>query len=92
MFFKFYDIYKVCFFHKNIKVHQARYSVLLMALKLVFFPPCSVLVVLLLVEHYWKCMLKELFIRHSFPNVPSAVWLSWKVDDDVSSILSGMVV
>ena len=83
------------FFHNNIKVHQAPGTqCFLMALKLVFFPPCSALVVLLLAEHHWKCMLKELIIRHSyqFPKVTSAVWLSWKVDVDVSSILSGLVV
>ena len=39
-------------------------------------------------------MLKEPIIRRSyqFPNVPGPVWLSWKVDDDGSSILSGPVV
>ena len=39
-------------------------------------------------------MFEEPIIRHSyqFPNVPSHKWHSWKVDDDGSSILSGLVV
>ena len=40
-------------------------------------------------------MSKEPILRHSyqFPNVPSPVWLiSWNLDDDYSSILSGLVV
>ena len=39
-------------------------------------------------------MLQEQIIRHSyqFPNVPYLVWLSWKIYDDGSSILSGLMV
>ena len=39
-------------------------------------------------------MFKEPITRHSyqFPNLSSHEWLSWKVDDDGSSILSGLVV
>ena len=41
-----------------------------------------------------KRMFKEPIIRHlyQFSNVPSREWHSWKVDDDGSSILSGLVV
>ena len=72
-------------FHRNIKVRQARYLVLLMACISAF---------LLLAEHHVKRMLKEPIIRHSyqFPNVPSHAWHSWKVDGDGSSTLSGLVV
>ena len=58
------------------------------------FPPCRALVFLLLAETHWKRNLKEPIIRHlyQFPNVPGTVWLSWTVDDDGSSNLSGLVV
>ena len=48
-------------FFINTKVHQVRFSVLLMALILVFF---------LLAEHYWKCILKEPIISHSYGVFP----------------------
>ena len=58
------------------------------------FQPCRALVLLLLADSYWKRMLKEPIIRHlyQFPNVPGTVWLSWTVDDDGSSNLSGLEV
>ena len=58
------------------------------------FPPCIALFVLLLAKYHWKRMFKEPITRHSyqFPNVPSHEWHSWKVDDDGSSFLSGLVV
>ena len=39
-------------------------------------------------------MLKEPIIRHlyQFPNVPSHKWHSWKVDNEGSLILIGLVV
>ena len=57
------------------------------------FPPCIVLVVLLLAQYHLKCNFKEPTIRHShhFPNVPSHEWHSWKVNYG-SSILSGKIV
>ena len=77
-------------YHRNIKVHQSRFSLLLMAY---FFPPCKALVFLLLAEYHLKHILKEPTIRNSyqFPNVPSHKWQNWKVDIG-SSILSGLVV
>ena len=76
-------------YHRKIKVHQSRYSLLLMAQ----FPPCKALVFLLLAEYHLKHILKEPAIRNSyqFPNVPSHKWQNWKVDNG-SSILSGLVV
>ena len=76
-------------FHRNVKVHQSRYSLLLMAP----FPPCKALVCRLLAEYYLERIFKEPTIRNSyqFLNVPSHEWLNWKVDDG-SLILSGLVV
>ena len=77
-------------YHRNIIVHQSRYSLLLMAL---CFLPCKALVFLLLAEYHLKHILKEPTIRNSyqFPNVPSHKWQNWKVDNG-SSILGGLVV
>ena len=76
-------------YHRNIKVHHSRYSLLLMA----YFPPCKALVFLPLAEYHLKHILKEPTIRNSyqFQNVPSREWQNWKVDNG-SSILSGLVV
>ena len=76
-------------YHRNIKVHQSRYSLLLMA----YFSPCKALVFLLLAEYHLKHILKEPTIMNSyqFPKVPSHEWQNWKVDNG-SSILSGLVV
>ena len=77
-------------YHRNIKVHQSRYSLLL---KWHSFHPCKALVFLLLAEYHLKHILKELTIRNSyqFPNVPSHKWQNLKVDNG-SSILSELVV
>ena len=75
-------------YHRNIKVHQSRYSLLLRH----SFPPCKALVFLLLAEYHLKHILEEPTNRNSyqFRNVPSHGWQNWKVDNG-SSILSGMV-
>ena len=54
-------------FHRNIKVHQSRYSLLLMA----YFTPCIALVFLLLAEYHLKRIFKEPTIKNSyqFPNI-----------------------
>ena len=71
-------------YHKNIKVHQSRYSFVWHS-----FPPCKAYVFLLFAEYHLKHILKEPTIRNSyqFPNVPSHKWQNWKVDNG-SSILS----
>ena len=48
-------------FHSNINVHQAGYSMLLVA----SFPPFRALEFLLLAKHRWKRIFKEPIIRHS---------------------------
>ena len=72
-------------FHRNIKVHQSRYSLLLKA----YFTPCKALVFLLLAEYHLKRIFKEPTIKIS--KYPSHEWHYWKVNDG-SSILSGLVV
>ena len=76
-------------YHRNIKVHQSRYSLLLMH----SFHPCKALDFLLLAEYHLKHILKESTIRNSyqFQSVPSHKWQNLKVDNG-SSILSGLVV
>ena len=51
-------------------------------------PPRGTLVHLFLAEIHWTRMLQQPLIRHpyQFPNVPSGLWLSMNVDDDVSLI------
>ena len=73
-------------FHKNNKVHQSSYSLLLSA----YFSSCKALnlVFLPLAEYHLKHMLKKPTIRNSY-QFPE--WHNWKVDDG-SSILSGLVV
>ena len=88
-----------------IKVNKLRYDSLsqkyqstsvqvLIAVQWHSFPPCKALVFLLLAEYHLKHILKEPTIRNSyqFPNVPSHKWQNWKVDNNGSSILSGLVV
>ena len=43
---------------------------------------------------YKEPIIESAIIRHSyqFANLPIHEWHSWKVDDDGSSILSGLVV
>ena len=76
-------------FYQNIKVHQSRYSLLLMAC----FFPYKALVFFLLAEHHLKHIFKEPTIRnpYQFLNYPSHEWQNWKVDNG-SSILGGLVV
>ena len=76
-------------YRRNIKVHQSRYSLLLLH----SFPSCKALVFLLLAEYHLKHILKEQTIRNSyqFPNGPSHEWKNLRADNG-SSILSGLVV